>query len=143
MTARQKIFWLRLATLIGLCLPALELAWRWYTGGLEPRPVTAATHATGDWAVIFLMLSLAMTPARALFDWMPLIHIRRRIGVAAACYAGAHFLIYVLDQKWDLIVVATVTGRGPRSSVIQRQASSSAGRHSPTKVARRSQKILR
>jgi methionine sulfoxide reductase heme-binding subunit len=106
-TARQKIFWLRLATLIGLCLPALELAWRWYTGGLEPRPVTAATHATGDWAVIFLMLSLAMTPARALFDWMPLIHIRRRIGVAAACYAGAHFLIYVLDQKWNLVVVAT------------------------------------
>jgi sulfoxide reductase heme-binding subunit YedZ len=27
--------------------------------------------------------------------------------VAAACYAGAHFLIYVLDQKWNLIVVAT------------------------------------
>ena len=107
MTARQKIFWLRLATLIGLCLPALELAWRWYTGGLEPRPMTAATHATGDWAVIFLMLSLAMTPARALFDWVPLIHIRRRIGVAAACYAGAHFLIYVLDQKWNLVVVAT------------------------------------
>jgi sulfoxide reductase heme-binding subunit YedZ len=106
-TARQKIFWLRLVTLIGLCLPALELAWRWYTGGLEPRPVTAATHATGDWAVIFLMLSLAMTSARALFDWMPLIHIRRRIGVAAACYAGAHFLIYVFDQKWNLVVVAT------------------------------------
>ena len=107
MTAKQKIFWLRLATLIGLCLPALELAWRWYNGDLEPRPVTVATHATGDWAVIFLMLSLAMTPARALFDWMPLIHVRRRIGVAAACYAGAHFLIYVLDQKWNLIVVAT------------------------------------
>jgi sulfoxide reductase heme-binding subunit YedZ len=106
-TAKQKIFWLRLATLIGLCLPALELAWRWYNGDLEPRPVTVATHATGDWAVIFLMLSLAMTPARALFDWMPLVQIRRRIGVAAALYAGAHFLIYVLDQKWNLVVVAT------------------------------------
>ncbi len=107
MTAKQKIFWLRLVTLIGLCLPALELAWRWYNGDLEPRPVTAATHSTGDWAVIFLMLSLAMTPARALFDWMPLVQIRRRIGVAAALYAGAHFLIYVLDQKWNLGVVAT------------------------------------
>jgi sulfoxide reductase heme-binding subunit YedZ len=106
-TAKQKIFWLRLVTLIGLCLPALELAWRWYNGDLEPRPVTVATHATGDWAVIFLMLSLAMTPARALFDWMPLVQIRRRIGVAAALYAGAHFLIYVLDQKWNLVVVAT------------------------------------
>ena len=107
MTAKQKIFWLRLVTLIGLCLPALELAWRWYNGDLEPRPVTLATHSTGDWAVIFLMLSLAMTPARALFDWMPLVQIRRRIGVAAALYAGAHFLIYVLDQKWNLVVVAT------------------------------------
>ncbi|HEY6718366.1 MAG TPA: protein-methionine-sulfoxide reductase heme-binding subunit MsrQ [Reyranella sp.] len=107
MTAKQKIFWLRLATLIGLCLPALELAWRWYTDDLGPRPVTVATHATGDWAVIFLLLSLAMTPARALFDWMPLIHIRRRIGVATALYAGAHLLIYVFDQKWNLIVVAT------------------------------------
>ena len=107
MTAKKKIFWLRLVTLIGLCLPALELAWRWYNGDLEPRPVTVATHATGDWAVIFLMLSLAMTPARALFDWMPLVQIRRRIGVAAALYAGAHFMIYVLDQKWNLVVVAT------------------------------------
>jgi methionine sulfoxide reductase heme-binding subunit len=106
-TAKQKIFWLRLVTLIGLCLPALELAWRWYNGDLEPRPVTVATHSTGDWAVIFLMLSLAMTPARTLFDWMPLVQIRRRIGVAAALYAGAHFLIYVLDQKWNLVVVAT------------------------------------
>ena len=107
MTVQRKIFWLRLATLIGLCLPALELAWRWYTDDLGPRPVTVATHATGDWAVIFLMLSLAMTPARALFEWMPLIHIRRRIGVATALYAGAHLLIYVFDQKWNLIVVAT------------------------------------
>lgn len=106
MTLKQKIFWLRQVTLVGLCLPALELAWRWYTDDLGPRPVTEATHSTGDWAVIFLMLSLFMTPARALFEWMPLIHIRRRIGVATALYAGAHFLIYVLDQKWDLIVVA-------------------------------------
>ena len=37
---------------------------------------------------------------------MPLVQIRRRIGVAAALYAGLHFLIYVADQKWNLIVVA-------------------------------------
>lgn len=107
MSIQRKIFWLRLATLIGLCLPALELAWRWYTDDLGPRPVTVATHATGDWTVIFLLLSLAMTPLRATLDWMPLIHIRRRIGVAAALYASAHLLIYALDQKWNLIVVAT------------------------------------
>ncbi len=93
--------------LIGLCLPAAELAWRWYLDELGARPVTVATHATGDWAVVFLLMSLAMTPLRATLDWMPLVHVRRRIGVAAALYAIAHLLIYVLDQKWNLIVVVT------------------------------------
>lgn len=107
MSNQRIIFWLRLATLVALCLPAVDLAWRWYAGDLEPRSVTLATHATGDWAVVFLLVSLALTPARAVFDWSPLIHIRRRVGVAAALYATAHLLIYVLDQKWNLIVVAT------------------------------------
>ena len=107
MSNQRIIFWLRLATLVALCLPAVNLAWGWYTGDLDPRPVTLATHATGDWAVAFLLVSLALTPARAIFDWSPLIHIRRRVGVAAALYAVAHLLIYVLDQKWNLIVVAT------------------------------------
>ncbi|WP_428677530.1 sulfite oxidase heme-binding subunit YedZ [Reyranella sp.] len=107
MSNQRIIFWLRLATLVALCLPAVDLAWRWYTADLDPRPVTLATHATGDWAVAFLLVSLALTPARAVFDWLPLIHVRRRVGVAAALYAVAHLLIYVLDQKWNLIVVAT------------------------------------
>ena len=68
--------------------------------------MTLATHITGDWAVIFLLCSLALTPARAVFDWMLLVQIRRRVGVAAALYAGLHFFIYVADQKWDLVVVA-------------------------------------
>lgn len=106
MSNQRIIFWLKLATLVALCLPAVDLAWRWYAGDLDPRPVTLATHATGDWAIVFLLVSLALTPARAVFDWSPLIHIRRWVGVAAALYAVAHLLIYVLDQKWNLIVVA-------------------------------------
>jgi len=100
------IFWLRQATLLLLCLPALWLAWRWLSDDLGARPVTEATHVTGDWAVVFLLCSLALTPARAAFDWMPLTQIRRRVGVAAALYASLHFFIYVADQKWDLLVVA-------------------------------------
>src|SRR5512144_3049781 len=106
MSIVRVVFWLRLVTLIALCLPALELAWRWYGDDLGPRPVTEATHITGDWTVVFLLLSLALTPARTLFDWMPLVQIRRRIGVAAALYAVLHLLIYAADQKWNLIVVA-------------------------------------
>jgi len=104
---QRLVFWLRQAVLVVLCLPALHLAWRWYAADLGPRPVTEATHVTGDWTVVFLLCSLALTPARSAFDWMPLTQIRRRIGVAAALYAGLHLLIYVADQKWNLVVVAT------------------------------------
>jgi sulfoxide reductase heme-binding subunit YedZ len=103
---QRLVFWLRQAVLVVLCLPALHLAWRWYAADLGPRPVTEATHVTGDWTVVFLLCSLALTPARSAFDWMPLTQIRRRIGVAAALYAGLHLLIYVADQKWNLMVVA-------------------------------------
>jgi methionine sulfoxide reductase heme-binding subunit len=105
-TTQRIVFLLRLVTLILLCLPALNLAWRWYGDDLGARPVTEATHITGDWAVVFLLISLALTPARSVFNWMPLVQIRRRIGVAAGLYAVLHFLIYVADQKWNLIVVA-------------------------------------
>ena len=106
MTTRQTIFVLRQITLVGLSLPALYLAWRWWADDLGPRPVTLATHVSGDWTVVFLLLSLALTPARAVFDFMPLMQIRRRIGVAAALYAVLHLLIYAADQKWNLVVVA-------------------------------------
>jgi sulfoxide reductase heme-binding subunit YedZ len=105
-TTKRIVFLLRLFTLVGLCLPALYMAWRWYTDDLGARPVTEATHITGDWAVVFLLMSLALTPARSVFEWMPLVQIRRRIGVAAGLYALLHFIIYVADQKWDLVVVA-------------------------------------
>lgn len=106
MSVQRIIFWLRQVTLVLLCLPALHLAWRWFTDDLGARPVTEATHVTGDWAVVFILCSLALTPARGVFEWMPLVQIRRRVGVAAALYAGLHFLIYVADQKWNLVVVA-------------------------------------
>lgn len=106
MSIQRLVFWLRQATLIGLCLPVLYLAWRWYADELGARPVTQATHITGDWAVVFLLCSLALTPARSVFDWMPLMQIRRRVGVATALYALLHLLIYVADQKWSLVVVA-------------------------------------
>lgn len=72
---------------------------------LGARPVNAAIHFTGLFAVRFLLLSLAVTPARRLFDWPKLVLARRCLGVAAFCYAALHLGLYVLDQGGNLVVV--------------------------------------
>jgi sulfoxide reductase heme-binding subunit YedZ len=87
--------------------PALWLLLRWAGGDLGPRPWVEAIHRSGDWAVRFLVLALAVTPARAAFGWARVVLLRRMLGVAAAGYALLHLLLYVADQKWNLWVVGS------------------------------------
>ena len=97
----------KILAFIGSLLPALWLLGRAWTADLGPRPVTEAIHFVGDWAVRFLLLSLAVTPARRLFGYGKLIQARRTLGVAAACYATFHLLLYIADQKFKLGVVVS------------------------------------
>lgn len=107
---------LKAAVLAGCCLPALLLVWAASTGALAsagpvgplgPRPVTEAIHETGDWAIRFLWLSLAITPLRRIANWPKLILVRRMLGVTALAYALAHFALYIVDLKFDLLRVAS------------------------------------
>ncbi|GLK80864.1 sulfite oxidase heme-binding subunit YedZ [Methylopila turkensis] len=75
-------------------------------GGEAARPIYDAIHLTGDWAVRFLMLSLAITPFRRLWHWPRLHLVRRRIGLAALAYAALHLGLYVADQQFDVARVA-------------------------------------
>ena len=85
------------------CLPALWLAWRAWDGDLNPaRPVNEAIHDAGSWTVRFLLLSLAVSPARRLFAAPKLINMRRTLGVTAFCYAALHLTLYFVQEKFDL-----------------------------------------
>lgn len=101
---------LKAATFAGTLIPALLLAWWWARGALGPRPLTEAIHETGDWAIRFLAMSLAVTPLRRIGQWPKLVNVRRMLGLAALCYALLHLLLYVADQKWDFGKVASEIG---------------------------------
>ena len=94
---------LKTAVLVGACLPALLLAWAAARGTLAPagslgplgaRPITEAIHETGDWAIRFLMMSLAVTPLRRIANWPKLILVRRMLGLTALFYALTHLTLY-------------------------------------------------
>ena len=73
---------------------------------LGANPVEAITRASGDWALRFLLISLAVTPLRKLLGWNWLIRLRRMLGLFAFFYAAVHLMLYAwLDQLLDLMAI--------------------------------------
>ena len=88
--------------LLGCFVPLLLLGWDWATRNLGPEPLTRATHDTGDWCVRFLLIGLAVTPARWIFDHSRVLQVRRMLGLAALGYAVVHLALYVGNEHLRL-----------------------------------------
>jgi methionine sulfoxide reductase heme-binding subunit len=72
-------------------------------GLLGANPIEVVTHATGDWLLRFLLITLAVTPVRKLTGLLWLIRYRRMLGLFAFFYGVLHFLTYIwLDKFFDL-----------------------------------------
>src|SRR5271163_3439503 len=72
-------------------------------GDLTANPIEFITHATGDWALRFLIITLAITPLRKILGLPELIRFRRMLGLFAFFYACLHFSTYiVLDKFFDM-----------------------------------------
>jgi methionine sulfoxide reductase heme-binding subunit len=87
-----------------LCLlPLASLGWRALHGELTANPIEFITHATGDWTLRFLIITLSVTPFRKILQVPELIRFRRMLGLFAFFYACLHFTTYIwLDKFFDL-----------------------------------------
>jgi methionine sulfoxide reductase heme-binding subunit len=102
----------RLAALAIAVVPAIWLAWLALVHDLGPRPLNEAIHFSGQWAIRFVFLALAITPTRRIFQASRLILARRILGVAGFGYALLHLGLYIIDQRLDLgHVVAEIAMR--------------------------------
>jgi len=79
--------------------PAGYLAWAAFTGNLSANPLGDITNGTGDWALRFLCITLAITPLRRISGWNGAIKFRRMFGLFAFLYGGLHFLTYVILDR--------------------------------------------
>src|SRR5690606_573502 len=92
-----------------LLVPALYYFYAVYlaftgTGNLlGSDPAKALSLATGTWAIRMLVLTLALTPVRYLFNWPVVWQYRRMVGLYALFYASLHFLVFLmflLEWQW-------------------------------------------
>ena len=72
---------LKATVLAASFIPGAVLAFWWANGMLGGRPVTEVIHGTGDWAIRYLLISLAITPAARVLDWPRLLLVRRIVGL--------------------------------------------------------------
>jgi sulfoxide reductase heme-binding subunit YedZ len=92
---------------INSLVPLALLVWDAAHGQLGFNPEEAVIHTTGVLAIVFLLLSLAVTPARIVTGWNYFSHFRRMLGLFAFFYACLHLLAYLsMQREWDLRGVA-------------------------------------
>jgi len=87
---RGQLLVLRTATLALLLLP---LGKALYDAGAivhGAMPLNDLIHRAGFWALVFLGVTLAVTPLRRIARYRNLIDVRRMLGVGTFCYIAAH-----------------------------------------------------
>jgi sulfoxide reductase heme-binding subunit YedZ len=99
---KAAVFVLALGPLVRLVMAGTMGAF----GGLGANPVEFVTRSTGTWTLVFLCITLAITPARRLSGWNWLQRVRRMLGLFAFFYGALHFTTYFwLDQWFDLAAI--------------------------------------
>lgn len=80
--------------LVNGVVPLVLLAWDAYHHQLGVNEVNFAIRTTGLLGLVFLVLSLLVTPLRRLTGWNTLIAIRRNLGVFGFVYLATHVTIF-------------------------------------------------
>jgi sulfoxide reductase heme-binding subunit YedZ len=102
---RGRVSALRIATLALLLMPLAKALYEADAILHGARPLNDLIHRAGFWALMFLALTLAVTPLRGIARFGGLIDIRRMLGVGAFIHIATHLSLFTADQSFDLLKV--------------------------------------
>src|ERR1022692_3601607 len=99
----MRLRFTKIAIFLAALIPLERLGWKAFHDGLGANPIEVITHSTGDWTLILVLTTLAITPLRQITRQYWLVAVRRRIGLFAFFYGTLHFLTYLwLDKFFDV-----------------------------------------
>lgn len=91
----KRIFYTKCLIWVFAFMPILRLIWLGVNEDLSANPVEFVERSTGTWALVFLLLSLSMTPIRLLTKQVWQIQLRRLLGLWMFFYACLHITTYI------------------------------------------------
>jgi methionine sulfoxide reductase heme-binding subunit len=109
----SDVRFLKVVVFVNALVPLVLLLWDLYHKRVGPNPLQFATTTTGMLTLIFLSLTVAITPLRKIFGVNSLVKLRRMLGLFAFFYGSLHLLTYIwFDRGFNLLsVVPDVIGR--------------------------------
>ncbi|GLU34395.1 protein-methionine-sulfoxide reductase heme-binding subunit MsrQ [Trinickia caryophylli] len=115
--ARRADRWVapaKVAVFVAAWYPLVRLLVLGLTGGLGADPIRFITWSTGLWTLVFLCITLAVTPVRKMTGFTALLRFRRMLGLYAFFYACLHFVTYLWFDKWfDIAEIVKDIGKRP------------------------------
>ena len=104
----------KVVVFVNALIPLVLLLWDLYHKRVGPNPLEFATRTTGMLTLVFLSLTVAVTPVRKIFGVNSLVKVRRMLGLFAFFYGALHLLTYVwFDRFFNLISVVQDVGKRP------------------------------
>ena len=83
-------------------IPFVLIVYKIFNNKLGPEPVKEITHFTGEWTLIFICLTLAMSPLKRFTNFKFWIKIRRMLGLFVFFYATLHLFTYIgIDYRFE------------------------------------------
>ncbi|SAK79696.1 putative sulfite oxidase subunit YedZ [Caballeronia arationis] len=115
--ARSSSGWIvpaKVIVFMAALYPLARLVFLGVTDGLGANPIEFITRSTGLWTLVYLCITLAITPARRLTGANALLRFRRMLGLYAFFYAALHFTTYLWFDKWfDVAAIVKDIGKRP------------------------------
>jgi sulfoxide reductase heme-binding subunit YedZ len=104
----------KVVVFINALLPLALMLWDLVQKRVGPNPLEFVTRTTGMLTLIFLSLTIAITPLRKIFGANLLVKFRRMLGLFAFFYGSLHLLTYVwFDRFFNLKSTIEDIGRRP------------------------------
>lgn len=104
----------KVVVFVNALIPLVLLLWDLYHKRVGPNPLEFATRTTGMLTLVFLSLTVAVTPLRKIFGINSLVKVRRMLGLFAFFYGALHLLTYVWFDRWFyLLSVVQDVGKRP------------------------------
>jgi len=102
----KKVSFPKIVVFINGVIPLVLLLWDLYRKQVGPNPVEFVTRTTGMLTLVFLSLTVAITPLRRIFRLNSLVKFRRMVGLFAFFYGSLHLLTYIwFDRVFNFISV--------------------------------------